>query len=99
LVALGVPSEGFVAMPTGSGTVVVVVGLDEPAAIWTKNPPSVDVDGEDVDDEVVDGDHDEVAATGVVVTVVDGGVVAALRVSPTPVWTVTRAPGVTSDGL
>lgn len=81
-------------MPLGSGTVVVVVVDDvELAANSTMSDVSND-DDVDVDDDVEDVNA-EVLALEVVVVVAPVG----FKVSPVPVCTVTRAPGVTSDGL
>jgi len=76
---------GFVAIPVGSGTVVVVTD-DVAANVMTRG---------EIDDAGLRGfEVEEVLAVEVVV--VD---TVALRVSPVPVCTVTSAPGVTSAGL
>jgi hypothetical protein len=75
-------------MPLGSGIVVVVVDVDvELAASSTKKDA-------DVPDPLVD--VNAVVLVFTVEVVVD---TAGFNVSPVPVCTVTRAPGVTSDGL
>jgi hypothetical protein len=76
-------------MPLGSGTVVVVVDDAELAAKSTMNVAS---DAEDDVDDVVAA---VLALMVVAVLVVPVG----FKVSPVPVCTVTKAPGVTSDGL
>ena len=86
LVELGVPRLGFEAIPLGSGTVVVVVDVEVELAA---NSTMIDII-----DVVVDV-YAEVPAFTVVAVVATVG----FKVSPVPVWTVTREPGVTSDGL
>lgn len=73
-------------MPLGSGIVVVVVDV-ELAASSTKKDAIVP-------DPVVDVNAAVLVFT--VDVVVD---TASFNVSPVPVWTVTNAPGVTSEGL
>jgi hypothetical protein len=72
-------------MPLGSGTVVVVV---------------VDVDVELAANSTINDVNDDEFNAEVLVFTVDFVVdTVGFNVSPVPVWTVTRAPGVTSDGL
>ena len=78
---------GFDLIPLGSGIVVVVVDEVELAASSTMreaiDPPEVGVKA-------------AVLVLSVVVVVV---ATLGFKVSPVPVWTVTNAPGVTSEGL
>lgn len=74
-------------MPLGSGTVVV-----DDVELAAKSTMSVANDEED--------DADDVVAVVLALMVVGVAVVpVGFKVSPVPVCTVTKAPGVTSDGL